>query len=161
MRSFLRRVIQWFLDDRLIFRYWDGRRYRRADPWSIYRQTMNSSPFSWDTTPGQIAMEAIDEVTLRDKLDATKIAVDMVRRVFGVRPMEEGGLTESECLLLLWQFSRYVGDVKKNGKERQTSPASTELPRQTVTSPDLASGSTGTERGPEMHSGPPEVSSGP
>lgn len=147
-------------EQRNIFRYWDGRRYRRIDPWSAYRATLDYPGWNWDETPKLIGETATDEAFLRVKLDAIQTATNMARSVFDLPPVEKGGLTEEECLLLLWQFSAYVSAVKKNGRQPPTSPASSESTPATVSSVDSVSGSTDSELEPEMPSGLPEGSPG-
>lgn len=147
------------LESRDIFQYWDGRRYRRCDPWTVYRATVDDPKFEWDTTPKLIAMDAVDDDSLRIKLDAVLDAATMVRRVFDVRPLDKGGLTEAECLELLWRFSAYVGSVKKNTRRTPISlPPSESHPEDTK--PDSVSGSTDTEQEHEMLSGSPKESTG-
>jgi len=156
MWDFFAGLFRRLFERRNIFRYWDGRRYRRIDPWSAYRATIDYPGWNWDDIPKLIAMEAVDEASLNIKLDAIQTAANMARSVFNVRPVAERGLTEEECLALLWQFSAYVFSVKKNGRQPQTSPVSTESPQEPATSVDSVSGSTGSESGPEMPSGSPE-----
>lgn len=160
MWDFFAALFRRLFEQRNIFRYWNGRRYRRIDPWSAYRATLDYPGWSWDETPKLIGETATDEVSLRMKLDAIKTATELARSVFDLPPVANGGLTEEECLTLLWQFSAYVSAVKKNGRQPQTSPASSESTPETVSSADSASGSTASESGPETHSGSPEESPG-
>ena len=145
---------------RNIFRFWDGRRYRRVDPWTAYRATLDYDGWNWDETPKLIAQDGEEEAMLRLKLDAIQTAVDMVRKVFGVRPVDQRGLTEEECIALLWQFSSFVFAVKKNGRQPQTLPASTESVPVKVTNPDSGFGLTDTASELEKRSGFPEESPG-
>lgn len=159
-------VITWLLgilkgfESRDIFRYWDGRRYRFGDPWAIFRATMADPEFDWETTPSLIQMEAADNDSLRTKFDAMLVASTMVRKVFSVPPFEQGGLTDNECLALLWSFSAYVGAIKKNTSPTPISPTSTASSREGDTKPVSDCGSIGIESGPQEPTGRTEALSG-
>lgn len=142
---------------RRIFRYWDGRRYKLGDPIELFRSILNDGEFSWDATPALMEMEWETDDQLRVRMGAMKTASDMVRRVFGIRPLADRGLTDKECLALLWEFESYVGAVKKNGRSSQTSPPSTGS-SQREPRPDSASGSIGSEAEPGIPTGRPEES---
>ena len=160
MWDFFAGLLRRLFEHRNIFRFWDGRRYRRIDPWTAYRATLDYDGWNWDETPKLIAQDGEEAAMLRLKLDAIQTAVDMVRKVFNVRTVDQRGLTEEECIALLWQFSSFVFAVKKNGRQPQTSPQPSDSPQAEATKPDSGFGLTDTESGHEMRSGFPEESPG-
>lgn len=116
IRSFLTRL---FTDRyRKIFNFWDGRRWRRADPMVVARLYDEADGFSWDETP-QMAY-AGDSDALVTLANTTRHAFDL--------PVYDGrnGLTELELMDLTGQFVGYLFDLKKNISDSQTSPEPTE-----------------------------------
>ena len=139
---------------RNIFRYWDGRRYKLGDPLVLFRTILNDGDFAWDVTPALMELEGDTDDVLRTRLEAMQVASDMVRRVFGIRPLADRGLTDKECLALLWEFEHYVGAVKKNGRSNPISPPSTESsPLEQKPGSDCGSTESGVE--PGIPTGPP------
>ncbi|MCC7424822.1 MAG: hypothetical protein IT428_31510 [Planctomycetaceae bacterium] len=124
---------------RAIFRFWDGQRDRLADPMVIHRSLLEHGEFNWETTPALIDVD-------NDKIssDALRITADATRKAFGVPELIDGGLTETELLQLLVQFSLYLSSLKKSISPPQTSPAAT-APKpsgNSTTKPASDSGST-------------------
>lgn len=159
--------------DRFIFEFWDGSRtwlgrkkLRRIDPFVAYKATFDFPGFSWERTMAELAMEPIGtdpkdiELQLRGKLSALAIAAACVRSVMQIKPLDQGGLTDQECVWLLHEFEQFVLGVKKNGRQPQTSPPSVESDVTPATRSDSESGSTGTESGQQRPSGPPKESVG-
>ncbi|MBS0205005.1 MAG: hypothetical protein JSS49_19025 [Planctomycetes bacterium] len=134
-------------DPRGLFVYFDGRRWRSADPLQLARQLFTHPEFDWDETP-QLLLTARASI----QLEAFRIIGDAVRTAFRIDPVERGGLTDRECLDLLTAFRTYLGDVKKNGSLFPTSLVFTEL--------NAAVGST-TKPVSDCGSTPTEPSSGP
>lgn len=136
--------------------FFDGRRWRSADPLAIARAFFTHPSFDWDETP-----ELLRTGVATVQLEAFRVIGVAVRDVFGIRPLDQGGLSDRECLDLLAEFRQYLGDVKKNGNLFQISQASTdpllqdELP--IPTRPDLGSGSTPIEPSPERPGSPAEA----
>lgn len=139
--------ICWFLsqlgvDIRGIFRFWDGARWRAVDPFEAARRLFTDKEFDWEETP-----QLLDAPGVRHQLKATATIVAAVRSAFSVAELSQGGLTELECLELLWRFRAYLGDVKKNGSLLPISQPSTEPkppPAAGLTRCDSESGSTPT-----------------
>lgn len=117
LRSFLNLVAYALgLDPRGIFAFWDGRRWRYADPMVVARRLWSIPEFDSDKSReliasgvGTLIVQGFEEIG-----DATRTA-------FGVRSAESGGLTDIECDRLLARFELYLGDLKKNGSLGQTS----------------------------------------
>lgn len=93
------------LQEREIFVYFDGHRHRRGDPIAIYRGLKDDPQFNLDVHPGEAE---------EGDLEALGIMAGAVRRVFGVKSADEGGLTEMECAELLRGYLDYTGSLKKN-----------------------------------------------
>lgn len=106
---------------RAIFRYWDGARWRRIDPFLAFRRLSTHATFDWETDPALI--DFADKHTASECADKT---VRAVREVFDV-PLFDGsrGLTEAELIELLGQFTAYVSDAKKNIAPSATLPPPT------------------------------------
>lgn len=103
MFNFIRR---WRLNrQRNIFRFWNGSRECRADPLAVWRSINADPEFSLIKHP-----EMIDA----GDMDAIRIGVATVRRIFSIPSLEKGGLTEQECLDLLIDFFDYTAALKKN-----------------------------------------------
>lgn len=150
----VRRV--WFSRSRMIFKYWDGRRTRLADPMVIYRELMANDEFK---------MDDLKMITVKDLFPKIVGRLAKVSRdVFKLKTVEEGGLTDMEAVQNLRAFIEYSGLQKKSTESPPTSPQCTE---QTVsqdsqdvsdTNEPSASCSTLTESPSGMPSESPQVS---
>lgn len=131
--------------DRFIYHYWDGQKDISADPLVLYKKVMECSH--------EIAIDS--KVALSQSKDALKAhdsLLENIRKIFGVKRYEEGGLTETETDDLLNNFLLYADNVKKNsspfatslGTTEDSTPTSEENPPPTFNT--SASGST--ENGP-------------
>lgn len=124
-------------DPRTIFRFWDGRRWRAVDPIPVYRALCE--------TPGFHPEESLEALRGPDEslvLDATKTVSEAVRSAFDIKPLDAGGLTETECLSLYADFREYLGPLKKSTGPNLSSLATT-APQFSVPSPtnvELVSG---------------------
>lgn len=130
----LRSVWVWILqclgfDPRGIFHYHNGRRYCSADPMDLmrrlwaaqvdYREPHSPSvmqPFETEKATALIGSGEGDKIQR-----GYAIVAEAVHQVFSVDSLENGGLTEEECLSLLVRFEQYLGDLKKNINVRQTT----------------------------------------
>lgn len=90
-----------------IFRFWDGSHWRAADPLAVFR--------ALDEHPA-----LVQDLHYRQADDqnpqAIGIVADAVRLAFGVKKIEDGGLTELECRNLLIDFYAWTDALKKNIK---------------------------------------------
>jgi len=120
--------------EREIFRFWDGGRTRTADPLAIWIALHDDPEFNYDTTPAFV--DAGD-------IAAIKTTVGAVRRIFGLKSFEAGGLTSQECLELLAVYFLYEESLKKSTSEPATpqSPTGSESSSQSTMPPDLGSSS--------------------
>ena len=166
----LRSIWIWFLqsvgcDPRGIFRFYDGRRYRRVDPMGAARKLwavtvkqkplpgMDGSgvvlpdlPFEWSAI-----VDAIGSGDATRFSEAYALAADVAKQVFDVRPLEDGGLTEEECVRLLGRFDDYIGDVKKNSSGSPILLPFTGFPNGLPTNSNSDSGSTSTDSNSVQH----------
>ena len=119
MLNMLRRI---FLNrHRLLFRFWDGRRIRRVDPVVVMRELMNSEHFSLEDD-----LKLLEVPDTRLVLRKTGEISLGVREAFDLLDLEDGGLTERECVGLCRLFLQYLGHVKKNGGSTQIASPPTE-----------------------------------
>ena len=132
IRRFAHRRLQY------VFKYWDGRKLRRGDPITTWRSLLAHDDYQED----DFELIQIDDPPVRLKVIARLSGV--TRDVFGIRTVEEGGLTELACVQLLREFRVYANIQKKSGESTQTSPSTTDSPVSPVatesisTSDDLA-----------------------
>lgn len=122
------RFWQWLLtrcglDPRGLFFFHDGRRWRSSDPLDVARKLFTHPEFDWDETP-QLLLTGRAVV----QLESFRIIGTAVRDALQIPPVEQGGLTDLECLDVLTEFRGYLGDVKKNGSLFPISPDSTDSP---------------------------------
>lgn len=123
VRRFLSRLL-WDDEDRAIFGFWDGRRWRRVDPVVVMRAMDSHPTFRWEHAKG-----------VDDKDDeSVQIVVAATRDVFGVKALSDrDGLSETECIVLFHDFLSFMGDLKK-----KVSPGPTWQPS-TAPQPSAAS----------------------
>lgn len=106
-------------DDRLIFRFHDGRKERAVDPLATWLELDADPEFNMETHPAQI--DAGEPAAIRIALAAT-------RRVLKIETLEAGGLTDLECLDLLKGFWAFMSLLKKSGDGSPISSSPTESP---------------------------------
>ncbi len=134
------RVDIYRLDERMIYRYFDGQKEVAADPQVIYKRMANIGP----------ELSVNIKVANSQHKDAGKAhnnLVAQIRGVFQVKPLDEGGLTELETAQLLDHFMIYIDELKKKSNlcatslsnSAATGPSSEESP---ATSNSSGSGST-------------------
>ena len=140
---------------RQLFEFWDGSRFRKADPWPIYRQLYNDEEFIVGGGPDDPTGMLAPFVDLQEP-EFSK-AIRCGHRAFGTQPFDgRRGLTEGEVADLIGEFLLWCDAlVKKNVGSPTSSPptesgSSTgpECPDDPTTSP-LPSSSSPTESKPE------------
>lgn len=104
---------------RAIFRYWDGQAMRSADPITLWRAIKAHPQFNLERDP--LMHDAGDD-------ESTVICLNATRDIFGVKPVEEGGLTETETIDLLGSYFDWINAVKKNISTSPTLPESMASP---------------------------------
>lgn len=137
------RLLQnWAIErQRQIFRFWDGKRIRAADPLHVLR-ALRADPEYTDTEHLKPAANGDD--------DARRIVASATRRAFGLAELADGGLSDLECLAILSQFLHWTRYLKKNTARPQNSPETSEpqFSDESTTKPESESGSTSTESKP-------------
>lgn len=130
-----------------IFRYWDGCRWRGADPLLVFRQMIGHPRFDLEKHSEWLRIEDV-----KIQMEAVEITVDAMRSIFGLQPWNEEtgrGVTDREVLGILSDFIIYTANLKKNGSGQQTWQGATEPPSLGVysqtTNASSDSGSTSTE----------------
>lgn len=122
-------MFQWVLDrirswvfnrQRYVYRFWDGSRTRVADPLAMYRELMAHEDFRLDD------MKLLTIPSLMP--EKAKTLAKSYRDVFKVKGVEDGGLTDVECVHNLQDFLGVSYIQKKSGETQQTSPVSTDTP---------------------------------
>lgn len=126
-------------NDRRLFRYHDGNRWRRIDPLVATRALGSDPEFNWETHPPLVD---------KGDIEAIRVTANAVRRSFDVQAYSEdgGGLTEGESIALLLRFAAYTDSLKKSIDRSPTSsaptgspPASNSMPKQSADSPSISS----------------------
>ena len=113
---------------RAIYRYFDGRRWRRIDPLPVWRAIFTDAECRFeDDWPSSFEEDTPPE----ERLQVLQRLAALSRRVFNVKPYHEGGLTEWELHSLLADFIGWMMELKKN-----TNPSPTPLPTTTSESSD-------------------------
>ncbi len=103
---------------RFVFRYWNGSNRVFGDPMELYR-ALQSHPDYSESNLSLLGQEAIQNQIIGE-------LATVVRDVFKIPQLAEGGLTELECVQVLGEFIAYCGFQKKSGVQMPTSPETTE-----------------------------------
>lgn len=109
----------------MLFRFHDGKRVRRADPLAIAIALHSHNAY---------LPRHLNEAVNGDK-DALLIVAQAAEDVFGVKSINDGGLTLQERLELMLGFDMYVRRLKKNIVASPTSPNSTASTSETSSEP--------------------------
>lgn len=102
-------------DRRDIFRYWDGKRYRYADPLVVWQKLWSDTTVDPNIDFQLATGIDSDGNSVEYESDAERRVLEMIRNLFGVRQWTESeyGLTVRETFTLMWEFLRYINDLKK------------------------------------------------
>lgn len=104
--------------ERKIYTYWDGEKEVKADPLILYKEvSSNWASISVDISVARSPMKG--NVTAHNNL------VKVLRRIFSIKPFEEGGLTEQELFDLFDHFLIYSEVIKKNSNRQAMSQQAT------------------------------------
>lgn len=102
--------------ERLIYKYWNGKELIAADPMTLYKKVMDVS--------AELAIHfSVAKSQSKDAKDAHENLIETVRKVFGVRSLEETpeGLGQTESISLLNHFLAYCNRLKKNSRTFATT----------------------------------------
>ena len=119
-----RKLRNWWSDRKIknqrgLFRYHDGERWRYSDPFAVWRSILNHPTFNIETMAHEIDAGAEPETT---------ICIEAMCEVFDLKRWDKysnTGLTDWQVLAILDQFDGYLTSVKKNFNRGQTSSAPT------------------------------------
>lgn len=92
---------------RLIFKFWNGRRYQRVDPIEAIMALENHEEYRPDVHPVRLEAKG-DEESMR-------IICRAVCEAFGVQPydgVKQTGLTMAELLELFKRFHQYISTLR-------------------------------------------------
>lgn len=111
----LRRFFRWWRQHRRarargIFRYHDGTKWRLADPIAVQR--------ACDLHPSWIPKADLGLMCQPGRMgqQAAQRGIEALREIFGIPPLEQGGLTEEEIWEVWIAFCDFLGELKKNSK---------------------------------------------
>ena len=115
---------------RNIFGYFDGQRWRYADPVVLDRYLANECP-NWKTLitfltiPDMKLPENLMKNAIADQANALKSLVETARKIFKLNPLDESGhgLTESESISVFADFVSYTGRLVDDASFLLNSPA--------------------------------------
>jgi hypothetical protein len=137
MIGFLRRWLSG-QSRRRIFRYFDGRSWRWADPIVLQRELDKAGGDGWTHHLDILRLAAkppLDTLspTLADEQnkaaeEAIEALAAIVRKAFSVQPVNHDGdgLAEAECISLLAQFLGWMSEAEADARPFRSSPGSME-----------------------------------
>lgn len=99
--------------ERIIYQYWDGEKLVRADPMTIYKKVMGKSKELLD------AIKTDNPETFAANHDRR---VNAIKEVFGVKSLDEKGLSELEMAELLNHFLDYCVLIKRDAPNLTSHP---------------------------------------
>lgn len=122
----IRIILDWYRRRRLnrqreLFSYFDGRRTRRIDPMQAHRALDLHPSFTWD----------MGYLVEQGDVETTEIVVRAVCEVFGLErwsPETDRGMTDTEIIGALVDFTVYLDDLKKKHNPGPTLRPVTESP---------------------------------
>jgi hypothetical protein len=124
--------------ERMIFEFWDGEKRRKVDPLVVQRALVSDKDFDLEIELKHIAASTPLAV------EAMENIIRGIRAAFKIKSLDDGGLTDSECLAVMVQFGTWMGDVKKKLLPFQTSVKLTDFPGFPTTPSTVALSSTET-----------------
>jgi hypothetical protein len=107
--------------DREIFEYWDGQRVRRGDPLAIHRTIICAPEEEFNIKVDPKAAR----VPTPEGLLATGRMAAIVRKAFDVKSVDEGGLTDGECIRLFVEFGALIRVLEDDARPLASSPRPT------------------------------------
>lgn len=114
--------------ERLIYRYFDGKRVVDADPMELFRRQADVGPELSAHIKGAFS-------PLKTAPQEYQWMLEKIRTIFGVAPFKDGGLTDLETVDLLNHFLVWQGRLKKNSSPPPTLPEAPSGPTPAPISP--------------------------
>lgn len=97
-------------EERCIYAYWDGQRLLRVDPKALWKQLMSIWP--------ELSVDLlVARSPSKDAAKASATADAKLQKLFSVKPLDEGGLTETELRSLLDHFWDYCDATRDSVKD--------------------------------------------
>ena len=118
----IRWLLSWVIETRFVFTFHDGTKRRRVDPYQTCLALWSEQNFDPDELLAVVASKPLRVDVFR----ATSTLAANVRKAFHVKQLDDGGLTDGECVDLLVKFMDMVGTVKKNTSNSPIAAPSTE-----------------------------------
>ncbi len=127
----------WFRKPRPgIFRYYDGRRWRDGDPIRIQRDIEVHGGEDWprlidgldqlEEPLGKFDLsENIQAARRATGMDAVYKVAELCRKVFGIGQLDDGGLTDAECVQVFTGYLRYATHVARKHRSFRNPPPHT------------------------------------
>lgn len=104
--------------ERMIYTYWDGQKWVKADPMVLHKNVMKVGPEL------DVAMKVAASPLKEAPFEHDRY-MKFVRDAFNVKSFADGGLTDLEVADLLDHFFAFCSGVKKNSSPTPTSAATT------------------------------------
>ena len=113
-----------------VFKFYDGTRWRSADPIRVHRLILDHGGKEWeswvegvdqlkDPNPKFPLTESIRESRQKAGLEAVRNVADLSRKVFAVAQVDDGGLTDAECVKLFGDFLLYAARIAEEYRSFQ------------------------------------------
>lgn len=91
-----------------VFRFYDGRRWRNADPLEVYYTLFSNELL------GPIPEHHLKQASVYGDQKSAQLIAKAGRQAFSIKTLDEGGLSGLEILALVRAFVDYCEGVKKN-----------------------------------------------
>jgi hypothetical protein len=108
-----------------VFRYYDGSRWRNGDPVRLQAAIEEHGGDNWpsliggldklDDPPEKFQLTAaIVAERNRTAMQAVKGSAELARKVFGVKQVDDNGLTDAECVRLFGDYLLYAARIQRD-----------------------------------------------
>lgn len=125
------------LQERSIYGYFRGEKDTNDEPVIVWTDPLAMWKKLMEHGPELSVRMKVAFSPSKGNVQAHTELVKQIRDAFGIKPFEEGGLTEAECVYLLDHFLTYIGTIKKNSSEPPTPPEEETSPTSVSPSEDF------------------------
>lgn len=119
-----------------VFQFYDGSRWRAADPIRVHRLINEYGGKEWDSWVAQLDQlseldpkfklsEPIQDSRNAAGMDAVMKVSELARKVFGVKQVDDGGLTDAESVKLFGDFLLYAAQIAERFRSFRKPPPAT------------------------------------
>lgn len=116
-----------------VFRFYDGSKWRATDPLRIHRLINEHGGKEWEHWVGQLDMlddppakfkltESIRQERQNKGMEGAHKVADLARKVFAVSQVDDGGLTDAECVRLFGDYIRYAARIAEEYRSFRMPP---------------------------------------